>query len=532
MKRFLPVVFFFVFVMLFGHFPEAMAGMSFRKLDSIQIVVEKNQLILPGESFQIGVISYHKNGKVRKTVGMDNGSVWWWRYETEIVGGERNGGKIRVNEKLMPSKGKYIRVKIWPQKQEKLAKTILIPLNYETQVSFKPVGNFDKAPGCMFEGEIVARFNNGMVRRYPDLNSRSVENLYDVLLDGVTQKRSKFIIEPDFQKINDHLVSVYVQSKLNPEIHSAYDLQLDYKHNYHLAFSGSSGMNGFYGSNGSSGCSGHDGRDGGHGAYGQPGENGPDIGVWADCYFDSVLQGNLIYVYAENLNTGEEFRYLINPDGGAFNVKSQGGRGGNGGDGGHGGDGGRGADGDVWYETIAKTRIVNKPFTETITKKEKKRRTTGTGNEEEYEEKVTETITVYRDVKETYYEQIRHQKPGEDGGDGGNGGAGGLGGPGGNGGNIYLHFTTDAKPYADLILAVSDGGSGGSNGDGGHAGSGGAGGYGNPNGRNGRSGYEGPDVFGWAPEGYRGEIFIEPAEEFFFYKPVGPAQNISRAESL
>ena len=64
------------------------AGIFSRKTDSIQIVVDKNQLVLPGESFKIGVISYHPKEKIRKTIGMDGGSVLWWRYKTEIVGGE------------------------------------------------------------------------------------------------------------------------------------------------------------------------------------------------------------------------------------------------------------------------------------------------------------------------------------------------------------------------------------------------------------------------------------------------------------
>ncbi len=37
-----------------------------RKTDSIQIVIDKNQLVLPGESFKIGVISYHPKEKIHK----------------------------------------------------------------------------------------------------------------------------------------------------------------------------------------------------------------------------------------------------------------------------------------------------------------------------------------------------------------------------------------------------------------------------------------------------------------------------------
>jgi hypothetical protein len=40
------------------------------KIDSIQIVFDNQQLVLPGESFSIGIISYTKNGKISKTKGM------------------------------------------------------------------------------------------------------------------------------------------------------------------------------------------------------------------------------------------------------------------------------------------------------------------------------------------------------------------------------------------------------------------------------------------------------------------------------
>src|SRR5665648_453538 len=86
------------------------------KIDSIQVVFDGRQLILPGESFHIGIVSYYKNGKVKKTVGFDGGSVWWWNYKVEVSGGADFGGRILVNEELAPPKGKYIGIKAWPRK--------------------------------------------------------------------------------------------------------------------------------------------------------------------------------------------------------------------------------------------------------------------------------------------------------------------------------------------------------------------------------------------------------------------------------
>jgi hypothetical protein len=500
------------------------AGIFYPKVDSIQLVLDKNQLILPGETFKIGVHSFHKKGKVRSTTGWLGGVVLWWRYETEIIGGTISSGKITVNDKLMPSKGKYISVKVWPRKKPAISKTLLIPLNYETQIEFRPSGNFDKAPGCTFKGEIIATFNNGVVEHYRNLNSKKVIENYRFATDGLIPVKGKFMIEPDFLKIIDHEVVLGLSSQRNPSISSTFSVQLDYKHNYNLTFWGRSGFNGFNGSRGSGGATGQDGYSGTWGGDGQPGEMGPDIGVWTDNYFDSTLNCNLLYVYAQNFRSGEEMIYLINPNGGSLAVTSFGGDGGSGGNGGDGGNGGRGEDGRIWHETVTKTRTVKQPYTETVTKKVKKRRTTGTGEEEEYEETITEEITKYRDVQETYQVQIKHQEPGEDGGDGGDGGHGGSGGPGGDGGYLFLHFTEDAWQYQEKIIANSIGGSGGFAGSGGNAGHGGSGGSGEPSGRHGSSGFNGRA--GWSGNsGWSGQIFTEPTEEFFFYEPVASLHN-------
>lgn len=494
------------------------AGIFTRKTDSIQIVFDKNQLVLPGESFKIGVVSFHKNQKERKTIGMKGGSVLWWRYKMEVVGGENCGGKITVNPQLMPAKGKYISVKVYPRKRAKLAKTMLIPLNYETKVTFQPITSFDKAPGCAFKGEIISEFNNGAVRKCSNLRSSEAEN-FELFTSGLHGAKGRFTIEPDFTKIEDHRVELEVVARRNPEVRTTYSVLLDYKHNYSLRFYGSSGHNGFSGSDGASGFNGCDGGNGQPGADGEPGYDGPDVGVWTDMYFDSTLNCALLYVFAENFQTGQEFKYLINPDGGKLTVSSNGGSGGDGGHGGSGGNGGRGADGEIWYETKIEKRTVSKPFKETVKKKVTKTITNSEGKPEQIEEEITEEITVYRDVIEEYEVKIRHQRPGEDGGNGGHGASGGWGGPGGFGGNIFLYFTSDAVAYDDLVVARTNGGSGGFAGSGGSGGNGGSGGSGNPSGSNGFSGSSGPSGFFGSP-GYAGRVFRDFTEEFFFYGPV------------
>ena len=520
MKQFYTTTLLILFQLLIVNTDTAKAGIFNRKADSIKLVVDQNQLILPGESFEIGVISYHKNGKIRKTIGMNSGSVLWWRYQAEIVGGTFSRGKISVNSKLYPSKGKYISIKIWPRKQEKLAQTLLIPLNYETQLAFSPSSSFDKAPGCYFKAELTATYNNGVSRKIRNFRNSYFADNYNIFTRGITLDKNRFVIESDFRNITDHQVNVSVQSKNNPRTFTDFPIQMDYKHSYNLELWGQSGRSGFDGTDGKDGFFGENGTYGYPGGDGEPGYNGPDIGVWTDLYFDSTLNCQLLYVYAEDFETGEEFYYLINPEGGKLKVSSEGGSGGNGGDGGDGGDGGRGRDGEIWYETVTKTRIVKKPFTTTVSKTVTRQRTNDEGEVEEYEETVQETVIVYRDVEETYTETIEHQEPGYRGGCGGDGAPGGSAGPGGWGGNIFVYFTNDAKPFAKCIIPRSLGGNGGSHGYGGNGGEGGMGGNGSPNGPKGSSGYDAPRILGWADDGERGEIIIGTTDEFFFYEPL------------
>ncbi len=488
------------------------------KMDSIQIVYDNRQLVLPGESFQIGIISYHKNGKVKKTVGLAGGNVWWWRYKVNVAGGTDFSGRISVNEELIPSKGKYIDIKASPRKQPELAKELLLPLNYETKIEYRPTSGFDKAPGTQIKGELVTKFNNGQERVCSDLrNSRESAN-FQFSGKGGSWKNGKFTIDPDFTRIEQHHAALIVNSLRNKSVADTFSVQLDYKHAYDLHFCGSSGSLGFSGSDGSSGSPGYNGYHGQAGQDGESGSDGPEIGVWTDLYRDSVLNCDLLYVYAQNLWTGEEFRYLINPDGGTLNVSSDGGSGGFGGSGGSGGNGGDGLEGERWIEKHMEKRIVQEPVIKKSTRKEKHKRVDSEGKEYEVEVDVEVTETVYVDKEIEVEVEVVRQGPGGNGGDGGWGGPGGLGGPGGYGGNITLYFTNDAMPYKHLITARSEGGSGGINGSGGSGGRGGSGGSGNPNGNSGISGGSGPSIMGWADSGHSGRIKIQSTDEFFSYK--------------
>jgi hypothetical protein len=518
MKRLVQILFIVLWTGAFLCKPEIASSLFRSRPDSIRLVYNEQQLRLPGESFQIGVIAYYKKGKVKKTTGMLGGSVFWWRYKVEITGGDYNSGKVTVSERLIPSKGKYISISAWPRKHPELEQKILLPLNYETDIKFRPVSTFDKSPGSKVKGEIYSRFDNGMVRVYKDLKSREASDVYEFLTSGGSWDRGQFTIEPDFEKIMDHQSNLLVHSLRNNMVSDTFSVLLDYKHDYTLSFSGMSGSNGFSGRDGSSGSPGNHGESGYPGQDGEFGEDGPDIGVWTDLYRDSLLEVDLLYVFAQNFRTNEEFRYLINPEGGSLAVNSRGGNGGFGGSGGDGGAGGNGRDGEKWVEKHKEKKIIQKPVTKKVIKKEKRKTTNAEGKEIEIEVDVETEITVMEDQEVEVEVTVEKQGPGENGGHGGWGGPGGLGGPGGYGGNIDLYFTPDAMPWKKLIVAKSSGGSGGLHGSGGQGGHGGPGGQGRPDGRNGLSGHDGPSAMGSAEDGYPGEIAIGNTEEFFYYQ--------------
>jgi hypothetical protein len=518
MKRLVKYLFTILWTGAFLCKPEISSALFNSRPDSVRLVYNEQQLRLPGENIQIGVMAYYKKGKVRKTTGMLGGSVFWWRYKVEVTGGNYNSGKVTVNERLIPSKGKFISISAYPRKHPELVQNLLLPLNYETGIEFRPVNTFDKSPGSKVKGEITARFDNGMVRVYKDLKSREASDGYEFLTSGGSWDRGQFTIEPDFEKIVDHQSNLMVHSLRNQMVSDTFFVSLDYKHDYTLRFSGMSGSNGFSGRDGSYGSAGSHGEGGYPGQDGEVGDDGPDIGVWTDLYRDSLLGYDLLYVFAQNFRTNEEFRYLINPEGGSLTVHSRGGNGGFGGQGGDGGAGGNGRDGEKWVEKHKEKKIVQKPVTKKVIKKEKRKTINPEGKEVETEVEVEVEETVMENVEVEVEVEVEKQGPGENGGHGGWGGPGGLGGPGGYGGNIDLYFTSDAIPWKNLIIARSAGGSGGLHGSGGHGGPGGSGGQGRPEGRNGLPGRDGPSAMGSAEDGYPGEITIGTTEEFFFYQ--------------
>lgn len=491
------------------------------QIDSISIHFNSVQLVIPGEKVSFSVSARCNDGKMRYTWGKGKNKLSWNQLTITVSNGRLNAGKIQIDPNLFSMTGKFLRIDVAPKKNPEMVKTIHVPFNYETIIAFEPTTAFDKAPGCSFSGILTVTYDNGITRTYTKLNTAKESKNFDYSAYGGWWKNGKFFIDPDIQNILNHQVTLIVNPKHNPDVFGRFDVLLDYKHNYQLAFKARSGCVGFSGSNGTTGISGGDGGDGQFGGDGEPGENAPAIGVWADQYFDSLLQTDLLYVTTRDLWTNEEHNYLINPEGGSLSIFSSGGDGGRGGSGGKGGNGGSGLDGEIWYEHQTEQKIVQKPRTRVVVTKEKKTETDVDGKTIEKEVDVEKTETYYEDVIETITNTIKHEEPGQNGGNGGYGGGGGFGGPGGNGGDMHLCFTSDAYPFHELINAISNGGSGGFHGSAGSGGSGGNGGSGNPSGSSGANGASGPSPISIsANDGQNGRVFFTFTEDFYGYKVI------------
>ena len=186
---------------------------------------------------------------------------------------------------------------------------------------------------------------------------------------------------------------------------------------------------------------------------------GYGLNVTADIYHDLIINAQLLKIKIVNDATQKTYNYWINTNGGSLAISS---RGADGSDGINGMDGFAGTPGSPGTVSVDVETTTNSDGTTTTT---------------------TNTVT----------------GPGGDGSNGQDGGNGQDGDTGGNGGNITINYSPAAKPFLNLIKAISIPGKGGSGGRAGKGGMGGSGGIGNPNGnsglngQDGRSGFDGSD---------------------------------------
>jgi hypothetical protein len=411
---------------------------------SIQKVVvrfDPNVLRIPGNSIPIGITTVLENGRVVETKGFLGGDYKWKNYRIESQAGKFFCGKLKLNKDENYKRNEAIVVNVYSRKGKNLLRTQRIPFNYETDIQILEDGNYALAPGNQIKLGVRTFFNNDMYRD-TWLNTSDWRNKgFGLKPEGGCIEGGKLVINSDPFTIQNHTVKLATFLIKERKIADTLCFTLDYLDRYLCLISACKGSDGF---SGFSGLTGFDGSNGGHGCNGC---RGPDLDVFADVYFDTIIHEELMYVRVIEIETDEIHNYLINTRGGLIQIVSQGGRGGDGGDGGRGGSGVKGEEGTYYTETV----WVNDSTSTSVTK----------------------------------------QGPGGMGGDGGHGGNGGYGGHGGNGGDIFITYTFRAEPFLYMIDVQSNGGRGGSSGWGGSGGSGGSGGAGDPPGQSGNSGCSG-----------------------------------------
>ncbi|MCF8363935.1 MAG: hypothetical protein K9G70_15080 [Prolixibacteraceae bacterium] len=158
----IPVIGFVAILMLLSIETHAFWNF-YKRIDSIKVLIDDTQLSLPGESFEIEVVAYFKNGNVKSTENFIHKAVPWHKFKVEVTGGNFSMGKIHVNPQLVPSVGKFIKVEVYPRKGDKHKKSLLLPLHYEKQIRIVPTSNVVKAPGFGFKFQIQLVFNNGVI---------------------------------------------------------------------------------------------------------------------------------------------------------------------------------------------------------------------------------------------------------------------------------------------------------------------------------------------------------------------------------
>lgn len=121
-----------------------------------------------------------------------------------------------MNEKLIPSFEKYIKVVVTPKKHPELKQDILIPLNYEISLEFIPEEPFSKSPGSIVEGKILSVYDNVISRVTEKLRTDNQLNNFRFETSGGHWQKGKFNIDPDFLNIENHTASLVITPVMNP----------------------------------------------------------------------------------------------------------------------------------------------------------------------------------------------------------------------------------------------------------------------------------------------------------------------------
>jgi hypothetical protein len=441
-----------------------------QSIDRLIISVKPNTLVIPGASIPLGIIAITNDGKHLNTTGWLGGKIKWKNFIIETSHGVFRNGILNLGEDLNPLKDTVITLTIRSKFHDGKEVSQLIKVNQLKEIELITNLSYSSeiSPGSSFPIDVVALYDNGIETSSSGASKYSDKfDKYHLKVIGGYFSNNRIHITEIYHQIPKHRVRVMVSSKHYPDIRDTLEVKLNYKRNYELHFRETSCQTGsrFYHNRliavSPDNCF-HPGR------LGEKGYDGSDLKVYVRSYYDSILFQKILKVSIREECTNEYKSFLVNPFGGSIRIISEGGNGGNGFNGANGRPGFNGRDGVVKIK----------------------------------KEKINDSTIVEREVRD----------PGENGGPGEPGGNGGNGGRGGDGGRIIVYYTKAAKPFLDVILPESVGGSGGMGGFGGNGGPGGQGGKGEPNGSDGISGMGGSNGFhGFS--GSDGEIIFREVEE-------------------
>lgn len=211
----------FLIVLLPGLLPvQATPIKSLRNRTIKELIIRYNpgQMRVPGKAFNIGINAILNDGESASTKGYLNGSLRWRNFRIHVDKGYFARGKIILNESSLYQKGKFVTVTIYRKKGNKKIKTQKIPLHYETEIEIITKPGFSRAPGSIIEVGIRKWYNNEKFQEIWNSWCHKIANEFTLSSTGAGYSQGELRIYDDPFAIKDHVVSLEVYLKKNPEI--------------------------------------------------------------------------------------------------------------------------------------------------------------------------------------------------------------------------------------------------------------------------------------------------------------------------
>lgn len=283
----------------------------------------------------IGVTIKQRNGKIKKTTGLNHGYLGWRKFEVEVQDGNFYNDTLVFNRDKLAKNGNRVHLTINPIRKKEIKKRFFIQVPYITDLKIDYDTSAFLALGFAIPLQLTARYNNDKV--YQTQNNTGAFHLhwqsFTLFVNNQPEHNNYVYIPRDTKEIMD-TVRVFAFYNYNDSINCHLNIPLNYKADYTFNFSGFNGSNGYKGNNASGTYQGN-GNDGEDGSDGSDGGNGEDIEVFVES--DLLHEDTLLRITACSRST-TEFA-IINASGGSLLISNKGGNGGYVGEGGDGSDG-------------------------------------------------------------------------------------------------------------------------------------------------------------------------------------------------